>query len=283
MTSATSHEIPAPSQSHDAAAMQSRWPLYLIEGALLAAFMISACAFTALLEHPASLVRAMVPTDLLRRAIIGLAMGATAVSLIYSRWGRRSGAHMNPAVTLCFLRMGKIGRWDAVGYVAGQFAGGVTGVLIAASLANSFVGHPSVQYVVTMPGSFGVAGAWAAEFIISAILMGVVLGINQVPRVARFGGFFAGSLVAIYIALESPISGMSMNPARSVGSAAVAHIWQHLWIYFTAPPMGMLAAVELHRWFVRHPHKLCPRMNHCHRTPSIFHCNCHASAGIEAA
>ena len=78
--------------------LRRHWPEYLFEGALLGVFMISACAFTALLEHPASSVRQAISNGDVRRALIGLAMGLTAVVLIYSPWGQRSGAHMNPAV-----------------------------------------------------------------------------------------------------------------------------------------------------------------------------------------
>jgi aquaporin Z len=263
------------------AALKARWPLYLIEGALLGSFMVSACAFTALLEHPESVLTRNIPSALVRRSIIGVVMGATAIVLIYSRWGKRSGAHMNPAVTLCFLRLGKIGVFDAIGYATAQFIGGGTGVLISAILAGGLVRHPSVRCVVTLPGRYGTAAAWVAEFLISALLMAVILGVNRVPRLARFGGIFASILVALYITCEGPISGMSMNPARSFGSAAVAQLWHALWIYFTAPPIGMLAAVELHRFWARHPHALCPRLNHCPHTPSIFRCNCHSPGSIE--
>src|SRR5688572_7736236 len=71
------------------------WPEYLIEGFMLGAFMVSACTFTIMLEHPASPVRQAVASAELRRVCMGLAMAFTAVALIYSPWGKRSGAHMN--------------------------------------------------------------------------------------------------------------------------------------------------------------------------------------------
>jgi aquaporin Z len=281
MSSVTMSNVSAPPRPSAIAVLKEHWPLYLIEAALLGSFMVSACAFTALLEHPASVLTRGIPSALVRRSIIGIAMGVTAIALIYSRWGKRSGAHMNPAVTLCFLRMGKIEPSDAIGYAAAQFIGGTAGVLLSATLAAEFIRHPVVQCVVTLPGAYGVGAAWAAEFLISALLMAVVLGVNRVPKLARLGGYFAGILVTLYITVEGPISGMSMNPARSFGSAAVAHLWRELWIYFTAPPIGMLAAVELHRFWARHPHALCPRLNHCPHTSSIFRCNCHDPDRIE--
>src|SRR6185436_13047471 len=92
--------------------LRQHWPEYLIEAWALGMFMISAACVTALLEHPASPVHQVIPNAFARRALIGLAMGLTAIALIYSPWGQRSGAHMNPATTLTFLRLGKITLWD---------------------------------------------------------------------------------------------------------------------------------------------------------------------------
>jgi aquaporin Z len=94
-------------------ALRQHWPEYLMEAAGLGLFMISACVFAILLFHPASPVAGFRGGHLARRALMGLAMGTTAVALIYSPWGQRSGAHLNPAVTLTFLRLGKVRGWDA--------------------------------------------------------------------------------------------------------------------------------------------------------------------------
>jgi aquaporin Z len=174
-------------------------------------------------------------------------MGLTAVLLIYSPWGQRSGAHMNPAVTLTFLRLGKIARWDAVFFIAAQFIGGTLGVLlIAVSFGAAFV-EPPVSYVVTVPGPSGIAVAFFAELVISAVLMLAILVVSNTPHLARYTGIIAGCLVATYISIEAPLSGMSMNPARSFASALPAQQWNAFWIYLTAPVVGMLAAAQLHR------------------------------------
>jgi aquaporin Z len=76
--------------------------------------------------------------------------------------------------------------------------------------------------------------------------MSVILRVSNTPRLARYTGLFAGALVATYITIENPLSGMSMNPARTFGSAVNARDWTALWIYFTAPPLGMLAAAEVY-------------------------------------
>src|SRR5262245_56889676 len=112
-------------------ALRQHWPEYLIEGALLGLFMISAVLFTVLLEQPVSPVHQAIANPHLRRMLIGVAMGLTAIALIYSPWGQRSGAHMTPATTLTFLRLGKVQPWDAAFYIVAQFLGGVLGVLVA--------------------------------------------------------------------------------------------------------------------------------------------------------
>ena len=217
-----------------------------IEAWALGTFMISASAFTVLLEHPASAVRAALPSADLRRLLVGIAMGLTAVALIHSPWGRRSGAHMNPAVTFAMWRLGVIPRSRAARYVVAQFAGAVAGMLVARLLFGAALAHPSVNWVATVPGPAGIAAAFLGELTISSVLMLVVLLASNTPRIDRYTGMIAGALVATWIFLEAPLSGMSMNPARTFASAAASGIWDSWWIYFTAPPAGMVAAASVY-------------------------------------
>src|SRR5262249_23077365 len=152
-----------------------------------------------LLFHPSSSVVARLPDPGLRRLLMGLAMGGTAVALNYSGWGKQSGAHYNPVVTLTFLRLGRISPRDASAYVAAQFAGAVLGVFAAGLLAGPLVADASVRYAVTVPGPLGQGVAFAAELVISFLLMTVVLRASSDPRYARFTGLFAGLLVATFI------------------------------------------------------------------------------------
>jgi aquaporin Z len=253
-------------------ALRLHWPEYLMEAAELGAFMVSACVFGAILGHPSSPVLGWLPDPLLRRAVMGLAMGATAVGIVSSPFGQQSGAHFNPALTLAFLRLGKIAAWDAMFYVASQFAGGLTGVVLAAWLLGAPVAHPDVNYVVTTPGPGGAALAFVAEAGIAFLLMSVVLVVSNRPTWARFTPLCAGVLVAAYITFEAPLSGMSMNPARTFASAWPAHVWSALWIYFLAPPLGMLAAAEL---YVRSDasHRVrCAKLHHHNARRCIFKC-----------
>jgi aquaporin Z len=228
--------------------VRGHWPEYLIEAGALGTFMISACVFGTVLGHPSSPVVSAVPSALVRRMMMGVLMGLTLIGIVYSPWGRRSGAQMNPAVTLTFYRLGKSARRDVLGYIAAQFVGGALGVVIASAFLGEALAAPGVQYVVTEPGMAGIAVAFVAEAAISAVLLTVVLRVSSSERWKPYTGVFAGLLVATYITVEAPLSGMSMNPARTVASALGAHHWMSVWVYFVAPLVGMLAAAEL---FVR--------------------------------
>jgi len=235
----------------------------------LGMFMLSAGLFTTLFEYPASPVHTGLADPGIRRGLIGLAMGLTAIGIIYSPWGRQSGAHINPAVTLAFLRLGKVARTDALFYILAQFIGGTVGILLVAVLLGSSFTAPPVALIATVPVSGGEWPAFAAEFIISAGLMWAVLFFNSRKRLEAFTGLAAGILVALFILLEAPLSGMSMNPARTFASAAAGGAWTDAWIYYTAPVMGMLAATEMFRLLGRHTH--CAKFYHA-KDKRCIHC-----------
>jgi aquaporin Z len=241
-----------------------------MEAALLGIFMISACGFVVLLEHPGSMVHQMLPDPAVRRVLMGIAMGSTAVALIYSPWGKRSGAHMNPAVTLTFARLGKVAPRDAALYAAAHFAGGVAGVLVASLAFGALLADRATNYAATLPGSRGVGVAFGAEALITFVLMWVILVVSNHPRRAHLTGLCAGLLVALYIAVEAPLSGMSMNPARTLGSAVFAGDWTGLWIYFVAPPLGMLAAAELYLRRRGRDAVFCAKLCHAEGVRCVF-------------
>jgi aquaporin Z len=247
------------------------WREYLIEGCCLAIFMMSAVAFAIVLQHPRSPSAAWTGQSLFSRVPMGLAMGVTAIALIYSPAGRRSGAHMNPAVTLTFFRLGKISAADAGAYVGAQFAGGAAGMWVASLVFRGFAADSTVNYVATMPGLAGAPAAFAAEAAISFVMMLTVLTMSNEERLAHLTGVAAGALVATFITFEAPLSGMSMNPARTTASALFAG-GGHLWIYFTAPPLGMLAAAETFLRTHGRARVRCAKLHHTSGIPCIFHC-----------
>ena len=99
-----------------------------MEAGELSLYMLSVCAFATLLQHPASPVRQAVMDAISRRALVGLALGATVILIVMSPWGKQSGGHFNPAMTFTFYRLGKVELWDALFYAAAQFFGATCGV-----------------------------------------------------------------------------------------------------------------------------------------------------------
>ena len=204
---------------------------------------------------------------------MGTAMGLTAVLIIHSPIGKRSGAHFNPAITLTYLRLGRIAAWDAVFYVLFQFAGGVFGVGVSSLVMGKRLAGKGVDYAVTVLGKYGTVAAFAAELFMAALLMGVVLFTSNRPRIAGYTSYCVGILIAFYIVLFAPVSGFSINPARIVGSAVYAHLWTAGWVYFTAPLFGMLGAAEAYLRSYGSDRILCAKLNPDPNYPCPYCCH----------
>ncbi len=229
----------------------AHWKRYLAEAVGLGLFMLMACLCVVWLEHPQSRGLAAFPDPRVRRILMGLAMGAIAMINVYSPWGKLSGAHINPAVTLTFAALGRI-EWAHVPfYVLAQTAGGTAGVALAWALTGDLLADPHTAFAVTVPGPDGVGVAFVAEVLISAGMMTMALLVSG-SRFRAWTGVGAGVLVALYIVVEAPVSGMSMNPARTIASACLAGDYRSLWVYFVAPFLGMgLAGAVLQKGRVR--------------------------------
>ena len=248
-----------------------------MEAALLGTFMVSACVSGVLYGFPGSPLRQAVSSGYLRNLLGGLSMGLTAFFVFYSPWGKQSGAHINPSVTLTFFRLGKIRFWDALFYMAAQSVGAVLGVLLVAQFLPKEISYPTVRYVVTIPGPWGPWVAFIAEFFMAAGMMSAVLYFSNNNRLSRYTGFVASLLVAVYVTVEAPLSGMSINPGRSFGSALPSGIWNDFWIYLTAPLLGMLTAAQFYLWREgRHSVKCC-KLHHDNGKRCIF---CGANGGF---
>ncbi len=124
-----------------------------------------------------------------------------------------------------------------------------------------------MNFAATVPGPWGVFVAFGAEVFIAFLMMSMILKVTREARLSRFTGLFAGLLVFAFITLEAPLSGMSLNPARTLGSALGARLFTALWIYFTAPLLGMILAAELNRTPIR-----CAKLHHDNRERCIFRC-----------
>ncbi len=246
------------------------WPEYLMEAGELGLYMFFACAFATLLQHPASPVRHSISSSLARQALYGLAMGSTVIGIVMTPWGERSGGHFNPAITFTFYRLGTVELWDALFYAAAQFSGATCGVAVATFVLRGALENSAVRYAVTVPGAYGNTGAFIGELTISFVLMITILFVTNGKKLARYTPYFVGALYAIYIAFETPLSGMSMNPARTFGSAFHASYWHAIWIYFIAPTLGMFCAAEV---FLRVRHgavPYCAKLHHANNKRCIF-------------
>jgi aquaporin Z len=176
-----------------------------------------------------------------------------------------------------------VGGWDAVFYAASQFMGGALGVFLVLVVAGPALAHKMVNYAITAPSHGELALPLVAEISISFLLMTTVLNFSNRGTLAPYTGIAAGTLVMLFITFESPISGMSMNPARTFASDLVGMQWSAVWIYFLAPLIGMLGAAEL---FVRmHGARavICAKLNHSGKARCIFRCGyMHPATGSAA-
>jgi aquaporin Z len=217
---------------------------YLQEALGLAIFMISACFFSALLEGKNSALYQAIPNGMIRLLMMGLLMGLTALFIFYSPITAPSGSHINPAVTLVFLRLGKICPVDAFFYILFQLAGGLAAVYAMAFLMGNLLTDEPVHYAITVPGKFGVAAAAFTELVIAFIMISMVLFTSDSERLKKATRPIAGILVCLNVFFAGPVSGFGMNPARTLASAIPANEYTAIWIYMIIPIIGMLAAAE---------------------------------------
>jgi aquaporin Z len=227
--------------------LQKNYSVYFIEAWGLGTFMISASLFTILFQHPDLKLAKMIPSDFIRRLFIGMAMGGTAVGIITSAWGRKSGAHINPAVTLIMFLLKKIHAVDAIFYMLFQIIGGTLGVYLIVLLFPTYMQHPAIEYVVTVPGKAGVIGALTGESIIAFVLMFITLFTSNTKYKNQIS-YITGILITSFVLFESPYSGFSMNPARTIASAIPSGIWTDWILYMLVPPLCMLAAAITHSY-----------------------------------
>jgi aquaporin Z len=209
----------------------------------------------------------------MRRMLMGAGMGTTIVLIVLSPWGKQSGAHFNPAVTLAFCRLGKVALWDALFYCVSQLIGAVVGVALATLVLCGSPAHDAVRYGATIPGSYGETIAFLAEGAISFFLMMTVLVASNHRVLAPYTRYLAAFVVASAIAFESPLSGMSANPARTFGPAVCGGYWQSLWVYLTAPTLGMLAAGQVFLLARNGKGPFCAKLDHQNDKRCIF---CHS-------
>jgi aquaporin NIP len=180
-------------------------------------------------------VRTLSPTG------IAAAFGLAIMVMVYAL-GHVSGAHFNPAVTAAFA----VGRHFPVARVLPYWAAQVAGAVAGAALLRATLGD--VPLGVTHPaGSDVQALVW--EMILTFFLMLVIVAVATDNRAVGQGAAIAiGGAVALGALVGGPVSGASMNPARSIGPAIVSNDWGSLWVYLAGPILGAAAAAVVYRW-----------------------------------
>jgi len=242
--------------------VKERWKVYAIEAAGLGGFLFVVGVVDSFFFAPQSPLYSVTSSDGLKRLFVGLGAGLYFIALIYSPLGKESGAHINPSITLGFLRLGKVHTVDAGFYIAAQFIGAVLGVALFAAAMGSWASDPEVNYIVTAPGEWGWWAAFMAELAITFAMMLLVLESTSSDRFSSYTGLFAGAWLAVLILFESPISGTSLNPARSTGSDVIAVEWNNLLLYFVAPPLGAQLAVLAHLRRDKNRRAPCAKLHH---------------------
>jgi len=168
--------------------------------------------------------------------------GAVVAALIYAL-GHISGAHLNPAVTLALWQGGFFRRHRVFPYILAQ----ILGAIVASSLLLIIFG-PVAKLGATLPLNDNWQQSFVLEIILTFILMLVIFGAAVDPRSHQsFAGLAIGLTVGLEAACMGPITGASMNPARSFGPALLSGIWQHQWLYWIAPIIGAQLAMRVYR------------------------------------
>ena len=175
-------------------------------------------------------------------------MGLTALFIFNAPFGKKSGAYINPAVTIVQYRLQNIDRQDAAFYMLFQFIGGSVGMYLVYFLLPTLISSPPINYIVTQPGATGTTVAFIMELIISFIMISTVLFTSYSEKLNKYTSYFVAILITLFITFEAPYSGMSMNPARTFSSAIVSNQWKVFWLYCIAPIIGMLLGEMFFVW-----------------------------------
>jgi len=164
---------------------------------------------------------------------IALAFGLVIMAMVYAT-GHLSGAHINPAVTVAFTLTRHFPPRDAAAYVAAQCAGAVAAALVLLAI---WPGEPA-ELGATIP-TVGVGSALVYEALLTAFLTFTIMAVATDTRAVGASAAIAiGGAIGLDALFGGPVTGASMNPARSLGPALAAWQWHDLWIYVVGPIAG---------------------------------------------
>ena len=225
---------------------QLHWSEYaaeLLGTAILVFVGLSAVVFNFAQGLP---MEQLIPDKSIRLLLTGLMFSGTGSLVAISPLGKLSGGHVNPAVSLAFWLQGKMHHHDIGGYIIAQFLGAMSGAVLLVFVWGKYAAN--VNNGMALPGTgYPLWYVFLAEVTMTAILVLAIFIFVSSRRLMRWTPLMTWLLVATMVWLESPISGTSLNPARSIGPALVSWFWQHQWLYCIAPPFGAILAVGVFR------------------------------------
>ena len=223
------------------------------EGVGTAILLLVVVSVVSVVFGPASPVAGFLPARSPRLLLAGLLIAGSASLVAVSPLGRLSGGHINPAVTFAFWLTGHVHPHDLAGYVGAQLLGALAGVAMGALLWGDRAAATS--YGLTRPGpGIGDLTAGAIELAMTALLMSVIFTLTSRPRLMRYTPLFTWILVAVLVWRLAPLTGTSLNPARSLSPAVFAREFGSLWIYLVGPLLGAaLAALMVKLELLRLP------------------------------
>jgi aquaporin Z len=220
---------------------QCPWRIFLSELIGTALLVLVGLSLVIFMFGTGTPMARLIPSESLRRLITGFLFGTTGATIALSPVGKVSGAHINPAVTLAFRLMGKLDLRTTLGYIMAQLTGAVLGSLPLFLWGTMGI---SVAFGATLPGpGYPFSTVFLGEVITTfamLVLLAVFLGFR---KIRPFTPAIFPPLYSIMVWAESPISGTSTNPARSLGPAVISGQWEGWWIYWIGPMAGMLLAV----------------------------------------
>src|SRR5258708_28128287 len=184
-------------------ALRTHWRESLMEATELAIFMLCVCAAGTLLYKRNSPLDRVGASQVTRSILMGVAISSATYGIIRSPFGRRSGAHFNPALTLAYFAIGRIHRWDALAYIAAQFIGGSIGVFVSHALLGTNLANWPVLYVVTLPGRYGYLFALLTEFSMSFIMMKLVLIMSNHRRLTKHSPLLVAFVTVLYVSFST--------------------------------------------------------------------------------
>lgn len=210
-----------------------------------------------------------IPDAKIRLLLTAVLFAGGGTAIVYSPLGRRSGGHLNPAVTLLFWLMKKIKTHDAITYMLAQLAGAILGSFLVYKFWGSLA--VSTHLGVTTPGDGTSAlTAFSVEVIMTFLLCFLILWMLSAAGWAPYTGLTVGVLVVGLVYFGAGVSGTSINPARSLGPAIVIKFFKSIGIYLTAPFLGSILAATIFNISKKQPYMLCAKIYHSMKYRCIF-------------